>query len=152
MSYRKLAKILQIVTLSALSLVGCATNKSHPSGKVSMKDAKASYQAGNYAEAIQQLHPLAEAGNPDAQYSLGYLYFYGKGVTEDRATGAMWIRKAATKGQRTAIRALEQLEKIEQTPQADVMPETPRRKSGSASSASSRQSEMEAPNTSKDLH
>lgn len=51
----------------------------------------------------------ARSGDPDAQYALGYLYYYGIGVTQDRQTGLVWIRKAASQGQPVAQQALKAL-------------------------------------------
>ena len=44
------------------------------------------YQAGDYATALQEWKPLAEAGDAAAQYNLGYMYDSGKGVLQDYAT------------------------------------------------------------------
>jgi len=41
---------------------------------------------------------FAEQGDADAQFNLGALYFYGKGVSQDYAQAAAWYRKAADQG------------------------------------------------------
>lgn len=56
------------------------------------------------AEAFRQLtmHPTATNYFPDAEYELGLLYLYGRGVTQDFAQAAKYLRDAASKGQRDA--------------------------------------------------
>lgn len=56
-----------------------------------------------------KVEQAARAGDPDAQYALGYLYYYGIGTAQDRQTGLLWIRKAAAQGQPVAQEALQAL-------------------------------------------
>jgi TPR repeat protein len=44
----------------------------------------------------------AEAGDPNAQYKLGVMYFEGKGVPQDYAEAAKWFKKAGEQGEATA--------------------------------------------------
>jgi len=91
------------VIVFALLLSACAsTTKQMEQGKISLKQK-------NYTEAFQELKPAAERGNKDAQYAVGYMYFYGKGVEKDKKSGRKWINKAAKQGQPQAIRAMERL-------------------------------------------
>jgi len=39
-----------------------------------------------------------EVGEPNAQYIIGEMYYYGLGVKEDYAEAAIWFRKAAEQG------------------------------------------------------
>ncbi len=55
---------------------------------------------------LDELQQAAESGDPDAQYALGYLYFYGKTVTQNTQTGLNWIKRAAVQSQAQAIQAL----------------------------------------------
>ncbi len=55
------------------------------------------------------MEQAARSGDADAQYALGYLYYYGIGTTQDRQTGLIWIRKAAAQGQTVAQDALRAL-------------------------------------------
>ena len=43
----------------------------------------AAFNAGDYATALQEWKPLAEAGYDDAQYNVGIMYFNGYGVPLD---------------------------------------------------------------------
>jgi TPR repeat protein len=38
------------------------------------------YERGDYATALREFRPLAERGNPGAQFNLGQLYAKGHGV------------------------------------------------------------------------
>ncbi len=62
-----------------------------------------------YQCSFTQISQAARSGDPDAQYALGYLYYYGIGTTQDRQTGLVWIRKAASQGQPVAQQALKAL-------------------------------------------
>lgn len=56
---------------------------------------------------FDQIKTAAEGGDADAQYALGYMYYYGKnGATKDTNLAKNWITKAATKKQPQAVRAL----------------------------------------------
>lgn len=68
--------------------------------------AKDLYVAGQYKQAHQITTGLAEKNNAEAQYLLGYLYYYGQGVPIDVKQGAKWITISADSGYRPAIEAL----------------------------------------------
>jgi DamX protein len=55
---------------------------------------------------FDQLQQAAEAGDPDAQYALGYMYYYGKKVPQNTAQAMNWIKRAAVQGQDQAVKAL----------------------------------------------
>ncbi len=59
-----------------------------------------------YQCSFVRIEQAARAGEPDAQYALGYLYYYGIGTTQDQQTGLIWIRRAAAQGQPVARNAL----------------------------------------------
>lgn len=54
----------------------------------------------------EQLRQAADAGDPDAQYALGYMYFTGKNVPADRQTALSWIKRASVQGQEQAVEAM----------------------------------------------
>ena len=58
----------------------------------------AAAQAGDYAMALQEWTPLAEAGDEAAQYNLGVMYDYGDGVPQDYAEAVKWYRLAVEQG------------------------------------------------------
>jgi len=49
----------------------------------------------NNLSSYKQLHKLASKGSAAAQYELGLLFEYGRGVAQDDATAAFWYEKAA---------------------------------------------------------
>lgn len=61
---------------------------------------------GNYAEAYCRWKPLAERGNADAQYNLGWLYANGNGMNVDPVKAVGWWNAAAEQGHADAEFAL----------------------------------------------
>jgi uncharacterized protein len=58
----------------------------------------AAYNVGDYATALQEWTPLAEAGDDVAKYLLGIMYDNGKGVLQDYKEAVKWYRLAAEQG------------------------------------------------------
>jgi len=70
------------------------------------------YQRGDVKAAVAEFKPLAEKGNPVAQYHLCEIYVQGKGVPQDFAAAARWCDKAAEAGipeAQTALAGLKML-------------------------------------------
>ncbi|WED43959.1 tetratricopeptide repeat protein [Legionella cardiaca] len=65
-----------------------------------------SFRVQDYRQAFVRLKPEAKKGRPDAQYAVGYMYYYGQGVVENRKKAWYWINKAAQAGQPEAVAAL----------------------------------------------
>ena len=85
-------------------LSGCVTSG------YNLSEGIKSFQVQNYRQAFIRLKPEAEKGQADAEYAVGYMYYYGQGVVEDRKKAWYWINCAARAGQLDAIAALEILE------------------------------------------
>lgn len=81
-------------------LTGCVT------GKYNLQEGIRSFQVQDYRQAFIRLKPEAEKGQPDAQYAVGYMYYYGQGVVEDRRKAWYWITAAAKAGQKDAKAAV----------------------------------------------
>jgi septal ring-binding cell division protein DamX len=88
-------------------LGGCA-GADHRKGP-SLAEAKAAYQRQDYWTAAQLLKPLAYQGNADAQYALGYMYYYGRGVEQNRSWAMSWFGEAVRLGHPKAGQALASL-------------------------------------------
>ena len=58
----------------------------------------AAYRSGDYETAFNEWQPLAEAGDPRAQFGLGSLYADGFGVPMDDALALDWFGRAAEQG------------------------------------------------------
>ena len=56
------------------------------------------YDQGRFQEAFVEFQQLADRGDPGAEFMLGAMHFYGKGVPRDDAAAAIWFHKAALKG------------------------------------------------------
>ena len=52
----------------------------------------------DYDTALKEWTPLAEEGNTDAQFGLGYMYLEGKGVAMNYMEAMKWFRLAAEQG------------------------------------------------------
>ena len=63
-----------------------------------LEDGMEAYQEKDYLKALQVWRPLAQAGDPEAQYRIGVLYAEGKGVAPNDAEAALWFERAAEQG------------------------------------------------------
>ena len=61
-------------------------------------DGLAAFERGDYATALREWLPLAEPGDVSAQYFLGVMYSFGRGVPQNDAEAVKWYRKAAEQG------------------------------------------------------
>ncbi len=59
---------------------------------------------------VSRVLEAAKAGDTDAQYALGYMYYYGLGTDRDQETAALWIRRAALSGHTLAKKAYAMIE------------------------------------------
>jgi TPR repeat protein len=96
----RLFKLL-IVVIFISNRVACATTHA-----INLRDGIDSFRVEEYRRAFIRLKPEAENGQPDAQYAVGYMYYYGKGVVEDRKKAWFWINAAANLGQPDAKEAI----------------------------------------------
>ncbi|MGD8590829.1 MAG: hypothetical protein PVG22_18555 [Chromatiales bacterium] len=92
-------------------LAGCATtadkNADIDNPEAVLAQAKQAYHAQQYKEVFQLLYPLAVKGNDQAQYVLGYLYYYGLGLEKNEQQAMAWIQRAAAQGNKKALQALQ---------------------------------------------
>jgi TPR repeat protein len=72
-----------------------------------LADANALFKNKAYPQALQIYTKLANSGNAEAQVQLAQMYWYGEAGAIDDAKADAWFRKAAAKGDKTAIAALE---------------------------------------------
>lgn len=59
-----------------------------------------------YGCSVSKIQEAAENGDPDAQYGLGYMYYYGIDTVRDKETAKLWIKRAADQGQPLAQKAI----------------------------------------------
>jgi TPR repeat protein len=62
------------------------------------EDGARAYKGGDYATALRQWRPMAEQGLAVAQFKLGLMYNFGRGVPQDHAEAVKWFRLAAEQG------------------------------------------------------
>ena len=66
--------------------------------RADMSIGQAAFERGDYEGAFKSWLGLAEAGNPDAQLNIGYLYRAGAGTAQDPVAAFGWFEKAAAQG------------------------------------------------------
>jgi TPR repeat protein len=92
-------------TLALLLFILCLTSPTWADYEAGME----AYQRRDYATALHEWLPLAEQGHADAQYKLGVLYNFRKGVPQDFTTARQWYEKAAAQGHARAQNNLGEL-------------------------------------------
>ena len=92
----------------SLGLAGlAAAQNANDLRRAAFQMSKESAAAGEMADAIEALQPLAESGDAMAQYGLGVLYRTGgKDLPADGNKAVAWFTKAADQGQAGAMREL----------------------------------------------
>lgn len=109
-----------LTLLLAIIITGCTTTRKDipphmppkqakimsPATQSELALGKRLFQDGYYKRAMEQLLPLATEGVMEAQYAVGYMYYYGYGVPQDTASGNFWIKRSADQNFEPAIKAL----------------------------------------------
>ena len=88
--------------LAILYLVLLSTS----SAQADFKDAVVAYDNGSYKKALNEFSQLAEGSHSGAEFMLGAMYFYGKGVKPNHKMAAIWFYKSASKGNPNAQLAI----------------------------------------------
>lgn len=70
------------------------------------------FRVQNYRDAFVRLKYEAKKGVSEAQYAVGYMYYYGQGVNENRKKAIYWINQAARARHPEALAALDALNKV----------------------------------------
>lgn len=73
-----------------------------PDEAARLDEAEAAYERKDYAQVLEIVQPLAEAGNGRAQNYLGLLYDQGQAVKKDPNRAREWFQKAAEAGNAVA--------------------------------------------------
>ncbi len=120
---RRLAPLLLVAVI--LGLPACTTVPVEPPARTvspaevsaaMFKRAKLLYQSKDYVGAANLMRVLAQRGHLEAQYVLGYMYYYGQGLPRNEKEAIRWITTAAARGYPKAMRALEVLDQGESAP------------------------------------
>ncbi|HEX8481018.1 MAG TPA: SPOR domain-containing protein [Allosphingosinicella sp.] len=91
---------LLAATAAALFLIGAQAGAG--AAPADVKAGVDRWMRGDYAGAVAQWRPLAEAGNADAQFNLGQAYKLGRGVPVNAGLAQSWYQKAARQGHEQA--------------------------------------------------
>lgn len=100
-------RVLTLISLTTL-MAGChrspsytlKNNENQPSAACSNNPYLMKYRCS-----IERIQDAADRGNPDAQYALGYMYYYGIDTVKDKDTAELWIKRSAEQGQPLAKKA-----------------------------------------------
>lgn len=105
-------RIVLMILLSC-SLMACAASRakfSEPARTSYLDQGKRYFEEGFYKRALHELLPFAADGDPEAQYAVGYMYYYGYGAAQDTDVGFFWINRSAEDGFDPAIEAKDMIE------------------------------------------
>lgn len=78
-----------------LIMIACAPGSSVAA---TLKEADGDYKNGRYEQALKSFFPAAARGDSFAQYRLGEMYGFGRGVMQDSSKAVVWYGKAAAQG------------------------------------------------------
>ena len=95
-----------VVISACLVLVACSTQTRY---ERDYSNAKKNFAEQNYRSAFNQVQAPANAGNPSAQYALGYMYYNGLGTIASNSQAAYWFQKSAAQGYKPAKKALREI-------------------------------------------
>lgn len=66
--------------------------------RAGLEEGKRAYRDGDYATALKEFLPLADAGDVTVQNQVAAMYYAGQGTAPDQARAAEWFRRAADRG------------------------------------------------------
>jgi TPR repeat protein len=90
---------LLIIALAVAILTPPASASNPSAGSSQSLDAAIlAYQTQQYTTALKLFEAAAQKGNPEAQYTLGFMYRDGRGTRRDDSKAMAWYRKAAEQG------------------------------------------------------
>ena len=87
--------------LAVTSLVACSQ-----SSRGTLSTCSTDIYMAKYNCSFTQIQTAAKAGDSDAQYALGYMYYYGINTPRDLDAAKVWIGRSAEQGQVLAKQAL----------------------------------------------
>jgi TPR repeat protein len=95
-----------LIIISSIGLLSACSNE-HAQIMKQYEVGKTFFANKQYAEAFPKLYAAAQNGEPEAQYAIGYMYYYGQGAAKNPELGLSWIKQAAKNGNTAAKKALE---------------------------------------------
>lgn len=102
-------RLFRELAIALAAWLAAAVTLAEPAAADAFDEGMDAYRRGEYATALTLLRPLAERGDPPAQYYLGLMYQDGKGLPEDLAQALGWYRRAADRNLPSAQKNLADL-------------------------------------------
>ena len=84
--------------LIALGVCFAVTLGSFSVAVADYKEGVAAAKRGDFETEFKEFRVLADQGDAEAQFNLGYMYFKGRGVAQDYFEAVNWYRKSAEQG------------------------------------------------------
>ena len=81
-----------------LALLPCLLLALPSAARADYESAVLSYDNGRYDVALREFRPLSESGHAGAEFMLGAMHFWGRGVARNDGLAAIWFFKAANQG------------------------------------------------------
>ena len=110
----KLKSAILFSILASSLLAGCAS-KATLQQRQYLKGQQA-YLQRHYQQSVEYMVRLAEANDARAQYALGYMFYYGRGVPQDTLAAQNWIEEGTKQGLPKATIALHQFQQANYAP------------------------------------
>lgn len=110
--------------VAAFGLAACSKSNQQPTHAMSACDGDPYLMKYNCS--VSKVQQAAANGDADAQYALGYMYYYGVGTVRDQDNAKLWISRSAAQGQPLAKRALAMIQGS--TPQKSYAPKFAQKK------------------------
>ena len=88
---RVMISIVRLLVVAILLVAGVPAGADFQAGV-------AAYERGDYKAAHEEWLPVALSDDAEARYSIGVLYYFGKGFPKDFYMAQLWFRKAAAQG------------------------------------------------------
>lgn len=85
-----------MILIMTCGLVLCLLGQAAEAGQ--FEDGVSAFEKGDYTTAFQLIKPVADRGEPAAQYNMGVLFQNGLGVPQDYTAAVKWYRLAADQG------------------------------------------------------
>lgn len=101
---------LSILAATALLLSGCMNSAYY------FKRGQKAYALQDYHTAFENTLVAANYGSVQAQYAVGYMYFYGLGTTQNPYLARLWMYRAASVGNLDAMHALKTIDQAAPNP------------------------------------
>lgn len=96
--------------IGLLLMAGMLSNCSSTTPQKLYVKGKQAYLQRNYQKSVSYLVKAAERNDPQAQYALGYMFYYGQGVPQDTLAAQYWIEQSAKRGFPPATIALHEFQ------------------------------------------